>query len=121
MCKELTDLEIAKRFISKAQNARDRGIEFTLPFTSFKNLMRAKRCFYTGVPMIRPDGAAQTANSVTVDRVDASKGYVAGNVVACCFAFNQAKATMERRCAAVPDDLIAKGLRKLFAIQDKKA
>jgi repressor of nif and glnA expression len=89
------DLYVAKKMAAKAQNARDRGIEFNLTFAGMRNLLKAKRCFYTGLPMTKPGSAKQIATDLTIDRVDASKGYVTGNVVACCYAANQLKSQVE--------------------------
>lgn len=90
------DLELAQKFIRKRQNAVDRGIKFSLTLQSMKNLMRAKRCYYTGFLLTdpRPHGPLR-ATDRTIDRVDASKGYEPGNVVACCHAANQLKSMCE--------------------------
>lgn len=94
------DLYVAKKLASKAKNAKDRGIEFSLTFQSMKNLMKAKKCYYTGITLTTPEGVQpdQTGNKAsdrTIDRVDGSKGYVPGNVVACCNAANNIKAQLE--------------------------
>lgn len=94
------DLYVAKKLAAKAKNAKDRGIEFGLTFQSMKNLMKAKRCYYTGIVLTTPEGVQpdQTGNKAsdrTIDRIDGSKGYVPGNVVACCNAANNIKAQLE--------------------------
>ena len=91
------DVYCAKKLLGKLDNARQRGIEFNLSFTAIKNLMKAKRCYYTGVKLTLPTGGADTlkANSLTIDRIDSSLGYVPGNVVACSHAFNQLKANVD--------------------------
>lgn len=91
----LTDIEIAKRFIKKEQRARDKGIEFNLNFTSFKNMMSAKKCYYTDIPLTYQTGNNLKQTDVTIDRVDNRKGYVKGNVVACCHQVNQLKSLLE--------------------------
>ena len=80
----MCDLQVAKKLISMHKTAAERGIKFDLPFLSLKNLLRAKRCYYTGELFTK-------ANPVTVDRVDSSLGYVKGNVVACTHDFNSRK------------------------------
>lgn len=84
---------VQRSFSEKLDNARQRGIEFNLSFTAIKNLMKAKRCYYTGVKLTLPTGGADTlkANSLTIDRIDSSLGYV----VACSHAFNQIKANVD--------------------------
>ena len=48
----MTDVEFdaycAESYLIKMQSCQQRGVEFKLNFTSFKNLMRAKKCYYTG-------------------------------------------------------------------------
>jgi hypothetical protein len=89
------DLYVAKKFAAKAQNARDRGLEFTISFMSMKNMLKAQKCYYTGLPMTRQIGSVQRASDITIDRIDASKGYIPGNVVACSYAANQLKSQVE--------------------------
>lgn len=89
------DLYVARKMQKKAQNAKERGIEFNLSFQSMKNLLSAKKCYYTGVIMTKSDGEGQKMSDLTIDRIDSSKGYVPGNVVACCYAANQLKAQFE--------------------------
>ncbi|QHZ59800.1 HNH endonuclease [Alteromonas phage vB_AmeM_PT11-V22] len=69
------DVMVARKLSSKYNNAKERGIEFGLSFTSVKNIMKAKKCYYTGLPL--------TKRTLTIDRIDSNKGYVKGNVVAC--------------------------------------
>jgi hypothetical protein len=91
------DLYAAKHLVWKAENAKKRGIEFSLTHTSMKNLLGAKRCFYTGIPLTKSTGkeAELKLSDFTIDRIDGSKGYVKGNVVACCHAANQMKNQFE--------------------------
>lgn len=48
-------------------------------------------CFYTDRPMGMSLGTGTDPNSVSVDRVDASKGYIPGNVVLCLHRVNSVK------------------------------
>ncbi len=96
------ELKIAKKLISKEKDAKRRGIEFALTFQSMKNLMKAKRCYYTGIVLTEPAGLqddqasfGRLASDRTIDRIDGSKGYVPGNVVACCNAANSIKSQLE--------------------------
>lgn len=92
------DLMVANRFRHKYKNAKDRGIDFTLSFRSMKNLLEAKKCYYTGITLTFPDSSEDKslkATDLTIDRIDSSKGYVSGNVVACSHAFNQLKSQFE--------------------------
>lgn len=95
------ELKIAKKLISKEKDAKRRGIEFALTFQSMKNLMKAKRCYYTGIMLTEPAGlqddqiGGRLASDRTIDRIDGSKGYIPGNVVACCNAANNIKSQLE--------------------------
>lgn len=94
------DLKVARKLERKAQDAKRRGIEFGLTFQSMKNLMSAKRCYYTGIVLTEPQGlqddqTGRGASDRTIDRIDGTKGYVPGNVVACCNAANNIKAQLE--------------------------
>lgn len=97
----MDDIQIAKRFINKCKDSQKRGLDFNLNFTSFKNLMRSEKCYYTGVSLITPEVVIPgkthklRPNDRTIDRIDASKGYIKGNVVACSFSANRFKAMFE--------------------------
>jgi len=94
------DVEFAQRVLTKyknkVQNAKERGIEFSLSLTSFINLMKAKKCQYSGVFLTEPDSGSPSPTDRTIDRIDPSKGYIKGNVVVCCHAANQLKAFCEK-------------------------
>lgn len=86
------DLRVAKKYAQKANNAKQRGIEFSLSLTSMKNLCRAKRCYYTGMQLTQSrHGSPMRDSDMTIERIDPSKGYVKGNVAAVCHAANAIK------------------------------
>jgi len=91
----MNDLIMCTKYVRTSQSAKNRGIEFNLPFTSFKNIMRAKKCQYTGVILTEPKMNNPRPTDVTVERVDNKKGYVKGNVIAVCREANQIKGTWE--------------------------
>tara|TARA_R110000744_G_C19371770_1_gene563186 strand:- start:47887 stop:48255 length:369 start_codon:yes stop_codon:yes gene_type:complete len=90
------DMYVARKMMSKMGNAKERGIEFALSFQSMKNLLKSKKCYYTGLELTKPDGKKTRASDLTIDRIDASKGYVPGNVVACSYAANHLKSQFEK-------------------------
>lgn len=92
----MNDIELAQKYINKRNNALSRGIKFTMTLQSMRNLMGAKKCYYTGVPLTNPSAGYAKASDRTIDRIDPSKGYEPGNVVACCHAANQLKAQVEQ-------------------------
>jgi hypothetical protein len=67
------DVSIAMAYTSKAASSKARGIDFTISFTSFKNMCRAKKCYFTGLPL--------TPETFSIDRIDNTKPYEHGNVV----------------------------------------
>ena len=91
------DLYCARHLQWKADNAKRRGIEFNLTFTSMKNLMSAKKCYYTGILLTKSTGkeGELKLSDFTIDRIDGSKGYIKGNVVACCHGANKMKNEFE--------------------------
>jgi hypothetical protein len=88
----ITDVEVAKKLINIYQSAQDRKLQFNLSFEYVRRLLEYRTCYYTGVAFTE-DG--QTARSF--DRVDSSKGYVEGNVVACTIDINGKKSNLTYR------------------------
>jgi hypothetical protein len=85
------DEKVAKKYLSLKASAQNRGIDFNLSILSLRNVLNAKKCYYTGTALTYIDGHP---NSLTIDRVDADKGYVTGNIVACSYDFNQRKGAL---------------------------
>lgn len=81
------DEVLAFKYLNKLENAKLKGHEFTLSLTSMKNMLKAKKCYYTGLPL--------TLDTVTIDRVDNSKGYIRGNCVSCHTVVNNFKGLIE--------------------------
>lgn len=96
------EANIATWYLQKKQSANDRNIEFNISLMSFINMAKAKRCYYTGV--------ALNPRNRSIDRIDASKGYVSGNVVACCKTFNQFKGVIENKINSLDLNTAIKGL-----------
>lgn len=86
---QISDLEIAKKMIKIHQSAVDRKLEFNLSFDSVKKLLSYQNCYYTN-RKFEDDGVF----SRSFDRVDSSKGYVEGNVVACTVDINGKKSNL---------------------------
>lgn len=86
---EITDLEVAKKLMKIYQSAVDRSLEFNLTFNTVKRLLLYKTCFYTN-RVFEEDGPY----SRSFDRVDSSKGYIEGNVVACTIDINGKKSNL---------------------------
>jgi hypothetical protein len=76
--------------IKISQSAQDRKLEFNLKFETVKSLMNYNNCYYTE----RSFGEEGSLYGRSFDRVDSSKGYVEGNVVACTIDINQKKSNL---------------------------
>lgn len=83
------DLEVAKKLIKIHQSAMDRKLDFNLSFETVRRLMGYKTCYYTG-----KEFEAEGTYSMSFDRVDSSKGYIEGNVVACTVDINGKKSNL---------------------------
>jgi len=89
----MTDFEIAKKYVNKAKDAKVRGQDFDLGLLSFVNMMKGKKCQYSGIKL--DNSVVDGPFFPTVDRIDNQKGYVRGNVVVCCKFINQWKGSIE--------------------------
>lgn len=81
---EGSDEHVARKFLQLKSGAELRGIEFSLTLENVRDLVRVTHCQYTGVEF----NASEEGRKRTIDRVNAKKGYVSGNVVACTHAIN---------------------------------
>lgn len=100
----MNDIELAKKYINKRNDALSRGIKFSMSFQSYKNIMKAKTCRLSGLPV---DNTTRT-----IDRIDHTKGYEKGNVCCCHHAINQIKNTLEKPCKKLERKLYLKVLKK---------
>jgi len=87
----MNDLKLAKKYLRTYQSAQDRGLTFTLSFMTYKNVMSRKCCPYSGVVMNEDEGSPRQR---TLDRIDASMGYIAPNVIACSSEMNSKKTNL---------------------------
>ena len=87
MKRVITDQQLVSKWLSKKKSAKSRGIEFNLGLTSLRNIMKAEKCYFTGLKL--------SEETLSIDRVDSSRGYIAGNVVACHTDFNSIKGHVE--------------------------
>lgn len=77
-------VKLARCYVSKANQAKERGIEFDLSINTFFNLKKQTHCFYTGDKF-------NENNVLTLERIDNNKGYVDGNVIAVTAEANRMK------------------------------
>lgn len=83
----MDDITLCKKYVHLAQSARDRKIEFNLSLKDYKNLLRRKTCPYSGKTLI----SHGENHNMSIDRIDNSKGYIKGNVIACDIIANRHK------------------------------
>lgn len=68
------------------RSAKSRGLAFQLSTDDVAELLSTRLCYYTGREL--------TEDTFSIDRKDCSKGYVDGNVVACCKDANNLKSQL---------------------------
>lgn len=81
-------------FNASKGNAKKRGLEHTITIDYLEKLFRQQKglCFYTNKPMLKDTRDVINSNdSVSIDRIDSSKGYVEGNIVLCRWIINRMK------------------------------
>ena len=92
MSKNISKTTIINKYINKKIDAQRRGLEFDLTEDTISRLMNTKYCSYTGIKLtITPN----LDNSITLDRIDPSRGYIKNNVVACSRYVNDLKSKFE--------------------------
>ena len=86
------DTTIAKKYVSKINNAKQLGHKFSLTFAEFKRLMNTEKCAYSGI-ILTDD--KDKFSSRTIDRLNNKFGYIRGNVRAVAYGINMLKAQIE--------------------------
>ena len=86
---KVSDLDVALKLTQLYHSARDRKLEFNLTLKTVRRLITNKTCFYTGVEF-----ESEGPLSRSIDRIDTTRGYVEGNVVACTVDINGKKANL---------------------------
>ena len=69
------DIKVAVKYMNLFDSAKKRNKQFDLMLIGVANLLKSKKCYYTGRPL--------DDENRSIDRVDNTIGYVTGNVVAC--------------------------------------
>lgn len=93
-------LDVARCYTSKASNAASRNLDFKLDFMAFANIKSQKVCAYSGLPFSED-------NPLTIERINNDLGYVDGNVIPVCLAWNRCRADFT-------SETIHKGIAKLL-------
>ena len=90
------DAYLKDRFNTLKQHAKRRGWEFNLTLEQIETLFTKQGglCAYTGEQMTMKKGRGLIDETMSFDRFDSSKGYVAGNVLLCTKQSNVAKSNL---------------------------
>ena len=75
-------------FNAKKANAKKRGIEFTI---TLDDLVIPDICPVLGIKLNRSPDSKHAGNAPTIDRIDPSKGYAAGNIAVISHRANRKK------------------------------
>lgn len=117
-----------QKAVKLASGAKKRGIEVSVtgPELEAQYKLQNGLCWYTGIPL----QLARTSDFLTkrqadlstlsVDRVDSSRGYVAGNIVLCCNAVNKLKGTATERSTRDFINLIVSNAKERCEIKVKR-
>ena len=90
------ELFVLSYYQNKVQSCKDRGIEFKLNLVSVRNMLSAKKCGYTGLELTRgKKGLGMLSTDVTIDRIDNTRPYEKGNVIAVSNVANNFKSIFE--------------------------
>jgi len=97
------ELKAVNKWQNLMHSAEKRGLDFDLQVSDVKRLLRRKTCYYSGVVLTDAVQGKREPTERTMERLDSSKGYVKGNVVACSHRMNHIKgdATKEELCLLV--------------------
>lgn len=111
----MDDAYMCKKYLEKKDNAERNGIQFRLRFVSFRNMLRAKRCQYSGITLTNSRGKGKPLrfSDRTIDRIDSNKGYERGNVCVVCHGVNHLKAQFENPDSAWTIELVSKSIREI--------
>lgn len=102
----------------------DKGMAFDMSYDDVRKLLCAKTCYFTGIRLVSGEGTKPKSgdvtpyNLLTIDRLDCTKGYIKGNVVACCYEFNCMKGSLEGVACHLTPKQFVKALRKLADLEE---
>lgn len=118
-----SDVSLVRKYISKSENAKDRGIDFGLSFTDYKRLMSIKRCQYSGLPFNEPSNAKSAGmfSRRTIERIDNSIGYTKENCVAVCSWFNELKGTWENPNNPLSEKMLINAIQMMGKLRKERS
>lgn len=101
----MLQLKEAQKYITKSNNAKQRGLKFSLSFADYMKLLNTKKCRYSGVVL--------THKTLSIERIDARLGYHVDNCIAVHTTLNNIKGFTESPDSTVTLKHIAKMLNYL--------
>lgn len=97
---------LSAKYIQMKLSSKKRGIDFTLTISQLRNLLKRKQCYYSGIRF-------DDKHTLTIDRLDNTKGYCKDNVVVCSSIINKIKeSVMENK--RVTDTMNQKQIEKML-------
>jgi hypothetical protein len=94
----ITNITLEKLLVLRTRTCYGRackkGLEFDITPEYLMEIYNNQKglCFYSGIKMeLAIKGTTNNYNTLSVDRIDSSKGYVKGNIVLCCDCVNTMK------------------------------
>ena len=85
LVEKITDEVLAKRYVSLMNRANSKKLDFDLTLAQLKRILNRKRCYYTGEPIRvyeTSGGNSVPQDNLSIERVDATRGYVYDNIQA---------------------------------------
>lgn len=108
------ELFVADYYRRKMESCKTRGIDFKLNLVSVRNLLRTRKCPYTGKELTVPrPGKQALTTDITIDRIDNTKGYQKGNVMAISNRANNLKSIFENPEYGMDFEQAAKVMTKI--------
>ena len=115
----MSDIDIAARYVKKAEWAKEKGIEFSLSFFEYKKLSNRKRCAYSDIEFSEyVDGKpVDSFRMKTLERINNDLGYTYDNVIAVCYGINVLKGTWENPNNQLSFELVSKVVKNIHKIK----
>jgi len=118
----MSDIDIAARYVKKAEWAKEKGIEFSLSFFEYKKLSNRKRCAYSDIEFSEyVDGKPVDSFSMkTLERIDNNLGYTYDNTTAVCYGVNVLKGNWENPNNQLNIELVLKVVKNIIKLKQKE-
>ena len=110
----MNEVNIAQAYIKKSLNTKKVNQEWSISLAHFKKLYLQTRCYYSGEELSeRGESHVGKWNYPTYERIDASKGYIQGNVVVICHCLNKLKGQIEAKTNPYSFEMVQRMFNKI--------